>query len=94
MPAVGAGWRHSAWFGTFRRHENTEWIYHAKLGWIYALSDQERGLWLWTKEEGWLWTQPDVFPHLWKHRSGNWLYLMATVGGKPLFHDYATGSVR
>jgi hypothetical protein len=26
--------------------------------------------------------------------SGNWLYLMDTVDGKPVFHHYATGSVR
>ena len=94
MPAIGAGWHNSEWFGTFRRHENTEWIYHAKLGWAFPVPDGQEGLWLWTKDEGWLWTQPDVFPHLWKHRSGNWLYLMGTVGGKPVFHDYATGSVR
>ena len=94
MPAVGAGWRNSEWFGTFRRHANTEWIYHAQLGWTFPVPDGQEGLWLWTKDEGWLWTQPDVFPHLWKHHSGNWLYLMATTGGKPVFHDYATGSVR
>jgi hypothetical protein len=94
MPAVGAGWRSSVWFGTFRGQAGTDWIYHAKLGWAYAQPDGKQGLWLWTKEEGWLWTQPGVFPHLWTHRSGNWLYLMGTVGGKPVFHDYATGSVR
>jgi len=94
MPVVGAGWHNSEWLGTFRRHENTEWIYHAKLGWAFPVPDGQQGLWLWTKDEGWLWTQPDVFPHLWKHLSGNWLYLMDTVDGKPVFHDYATGSVR
>jgi hypothetical protein len=93
MPAVGPGWRSSDWFGTFRPHDSG-WIYHAKLGWAYAQPDGKQGLWLWTREEGWLWTQPGVFPHLFRHRSGNWLYLMATVGGKPVFHDYATGSVR
>lgn len=86
MPAVGAGWRNSEWFGTFRRQAGTEWIYHAKLGWAYAVTDGKQGLWLWT--------QPGICPHLWTHRSGNWLYLMGTVGGKPVFHDYATGSVR
>jgi len=94
MPAVGGGWRDSEWFGTFRRHANTEWIYHAQLGWVYALSDQEDGLWLWSKEDGWLWTKPGVLPHLWKHRTGNWLYLMGSRDGKPVFHDYATGLAR
>ena len=94
MPAVGGGWRNSEWFGTFRRQPGVDWIYHAQLGWVYALSDQEDGLWLWSKEDGWLWTKPGVLPHLWKHRTGNWLYLMGSRDGKPVFHDYATGLAR
>ena len=88
------GWRTSPWLGIFRRHANTEWIYHAKLGWAYAHPDGKQGLWLWTREEGWLWTQPDVFPHLWKHRTANWIYLMGSKDGEVVFYDYTTGSVR
>jgi hypothetical protein len=94
MPETQGGWRSSAWFGTFRRQAGSDWIYHSRLGWTYARSDGQQGLWLWTNQEGWTWTQPGVFPHLWKHRTGNWLYLMRAVNGKPVFHDYATGSVR
>ena len=94
MPELQAGWGTSAWFGTFRRQGNTKWIYHTELGLAYAVSDGRQGLWLWLQEEGWLWTQPGVLPHLWKDRTGNWLYLMRAVNGEPVFHDYATGSVR
>jgi hypothetical protein len=94
MPQIQDGWRSSDWFGTFRRQAGVDWIYHAQLGWAYARSDGKQGLWLWTREEGWLWTQPDVFPHLWKHRTANWIYLMGSVNAKPLFHDYATSSIR
>ena len=94
MPDLQAGWRTSAWFGTFRRQGNTKWIYHTELGLAYAVSDGRQGLWLWLEDEGWLWTQPGVLPHLWKDRTGNWFYLMRSVNGKPVFHDYATGSVR
>ena len=93
MPAIGAGWHNSEWFGTFRPYDN-DWIYHAKLGWAYAATDGKQGLWLWTEGNGWLWTQPGVYPHLWKHRSGNWLYLLGTRNGQPVFYDFATGSVR
>jgi len=93
MPAIGAGWHNSEWFGTFRPYDNG-WIYHAKLGWAYAATDGNQGLWLWTEENGWLWTRPGTYPHLWKHRSGNWLYLLGARDGKPVFYDHATGSVR
>ena len=93
IPAIGAGWRSSEWFGTFRPYDNG-WIYHAKLGWAYAATDGNQGLWLWTEENGWLWTRPGTYPHLWKHRSGNWLYLLGTRDGKPVFFDFATNSVR
>ena len=88
------GWRTSPWFGTFRRQTGTDWIYHAQLGWIYAQSDDRQGLWLWKNEEGWMWTRQDVFPHLWKNRTGNWLYLMVSRNGKPVFYHYESGSIR
>ena len=88
MPAVGGGWRASGWFGEFRRFEQTNWIYHAKLGWAFVVPDEERGLWLWQEEHGWLWTREGVMPYLWRHRSGNWLYLYGKFGGKPVFYDF------
>ena len=65
----------------------------AKLGWAYALPDDEKGLWLWKREMGWLWTQPGVYPYLWAHRNAGWLRLLGTSGGKPVFRDYLTGSL-
>ena len=88
MPAVGGGWRASGWFGEFRRFEQTNWIYHAKLGWAFVVPDEERGLWLWQEEHGWLWTREGVMPYLWRHRSGNWLYLYGKFGGTPVFYDF------
>ncbi|MBT3637164.1 MAG: cadherin repeat domain-containing protein [Opitutae bacterium] len=93
MPAIGAGWHNSEWLGTFRPYDNG-WIYHAKLGWAYVATDGKQGLWLWTEGNGWLWTQPGVYPYLWKHRSGNWLYLLGTRNGNPVFFDFATNSAR
>ena len=94
MPPPGGGWRTSGWFGTFRRHPGTEWIYHARLGWAYALTDGQQGLWLWMRDEGWLWTQPGIHPYLFRHRSGSWLYLMGATGGKPVFFDFSIGLPR
>jgi surface protein len=93
MPAVGAGWRNSSWLGTFRPYDNG-WIYHAKLGWAYAHPDGSGGLWLWFRDHHWMWTRSGVFPYLWKHDLGSWLYLLGTRNGQPVFFDFATGSVR
>ena len=91
---LGADWRRSQWFGTFRKQEGLDWVYHEKLGWVYAVSDQREGLWLWQEENGWTWTQGGVWPCIWRHKSGSWLCLMANMGGRPIFYDYTTGQLR
>ena len=40
MRDAGNGWIQSPWFGTFQRFEQTEWIYHTQLGWIYAPAER------------------------------------------------------
>jgi surface protein len=88
------GWRTSPWFGTFRRYEGAEWIYHAQLGWAYAHPDGSGGLWLWFRDHHWLWTQPGVYPYLWNHDIGGWLYLLGSQNGTPSFYHYESGSIR
>ncbi|SVE40720.1 uncharacterized protein METZ01_LOCUS493574, partial [marine metagenome] len=92
-PEISGGWRNSSWLGAFRPYDNG-WVYHAKLGWAYAHPDGSGGLWLWFRDHHWMWTRQGVFPYLWKHDLGSWLYLLGTRDGQPVFHDYATGSVR
>ena len=92
--SLGADWRRSNWFGTYRKVPGMDWVYHQKLGWTYVAGDQREGLWLWQKENGWTWTQPGVWPFLWRNDSGSWLRHMATLGGKPIFYDYRTGKFR
>lgn len=88
------GWRSSPWFGTFRRQTDTDWIYHAQLGWAYAHPDGSGGLWLWFRDHHWTWTQSEAYPYLWNHDLGGWLYLMGTRNGKPVFYHYESGSIR
>ena len=82
---VAGGWRKSKWFGSFRKQEGMDWVYHEKLGWTYVVSDQRDGLWLWQKENGWTWTQKGVWPCLWRNKTGSWLCLMGVYEGKPSF---------
>ena len=91
---LGGGWRKTKWFGSFRKQEGMEWVYHEKLGWTYVVSDQRDGLWLWQKENGWTWTQKGVWPCLWRNKTGSWLCLMGSYQGKPVFYDYASRKVK
>jgi hypothetical protein len=90
MPEVGVGWRASDWFGEFRKFEQTDWIYHAKLGWVFVVPDEERGLWLWHRELGWLWTQKGTWPHLWRNEVSAWIYFLKNHQGRAIIYDYGT----
>ena len=91
MRDAGNGWTESAWFGAFQKFEETEWIYHTQLGWIYAPAESKDGIWLWKEREGWLWTNRQAWPYLWTEKSGAWLYYQGNrKNGRPIFFDYAS----
>ncbi|MEC7400877.1 MAG: hypothetical protein VX821_02670, partial [Verrucomicrobiota bacterium] len=76
------------WFGDFVTLGDSDWIFHSKLQWLYAHPDHEGGLWLWKPGHGWLWTQDGVWPFLYEHETGRWLYLVNTEKGGAFFFDY------
>ena len=76
------------WFGDFVAMDNTDWVFHSKLQWLYAQPDEQNGLWLWKPDHGWLWTQDGVWPFLYHHETGGWLYLVTTEQGESFFFDY------
>ena len=84
---MGEGWKSSKWFGVFHL-QKSQWAYHQKLGWIYIPLEQENGLWFWRNKGGWLWTSKELWPFLWKNKTGSWLYLFPENGKKPIFYDY------
>ena len=88
MRDAGDGWMQSQWFGTFQRFDQTDWVYHTRLGWVYAPSDTKDGIWLWMEQENWLWTEVGVWPYLWKHDTATWLFYHGKRENKPLFFDY------
>ena len=92
-PASEAGWRQSAWLGAYRPYPSG-WIYHLGLGWAYASPDGHGGLWFWTGSEGWIWSAPHSWPHIYSHRSADWLYFIKEREGKPALYDYSTQSIR
>ena len=90
MEDLGNGWWRSDWLGAFSVHVNG-WIYHADLGWVYAVGDDQEGLWLWTRERGWLWTSEQSWPYLWRHEGANWFYFLKQEGKAGVFFDFSSG---
>jgi len=89
--AQQGGWRTSPWFGTFRPHESG-WIYHLKLGWVYAHPDGSGGLWLWMKDPRWLWTREGAYPYFWKNADATWQYLLGSRNGQAVFEEWRGAS--
>ncbi len=89
---VGNGWLHSPWFGNFYE-TRTPWLFHAELGWLYAVDDGTGNGWFWREGQGWLWTGKGLYPHLYRHHDQAWLYFLKRKNGKARFYNYATGKV-
>ena len=83
-------WWTSEWFGYFFRSENSGWILHADLGWLY-LSPSTNGLWMWKESLGWLWTKQDIYPFLYSNGSSSWMYFYGGHKQSRLLYDYGIG---
>jgi hypothetical protein len=69
------GWKNSNWFGSYFQNDNN-WIYHQHHGWLFSNNNQKSSLWVWSPSEEWLWTTPSIYPHIFRHRDGDWLYFI------------------
>jgi hypothetical protein len=87
------GWRKSDWLGIFKPTDH-QWVYHAEMGWLYPSAMEDGSVWLWSQENGWLWTDFGIYPQLFKHNSGTWLYFIGKINGQPRFYDYITRAVK
>ena len=83
------GWRTLDWFGTFLLSDEDYWVYHAQLGWIYLVSDDSGGIWMWKQGLGWLWTSRASAPFYWLNSSSSWLYPLFISLDRQIFWDYA-----
>jgi len=88
------GWKQSSWFGAFRPYEEG-WLYHARLGWLYAEPAPDTSVWLWLEAKGWLWTQDGIWPYMWSSNTSDWLYLYPGKPGEEFkFYDASIGATR
>jgi hypothetical protein len=86
--AEDTNWKTVEWLGQFFSNDSS-WIYHEILGWLFVSPDQEGGFWFWSaNQEAWLWTSPETYPYLHKNLHG-WMYLRET--GTPMLFDYLSG---
>ena len=82
------GWRTLDWFGTFLLSEEDYWVYHAQLGWIYLVSDDSGGIWIWKQGLDWVWTSRASAPFYWLNSTSNWLYPLHLERDRNIFWDY------
>jgi len=88
-PEHSNGWRNSSWFGFFLPFDNG-WLYHDKLGWVFAQDDQQGGIWLWKEKIGWQWTTKDIYPYLYRHNTAIWMYFLREKNGILHFYNHNT----
>ena len=80
------GWKSSNWFGNYFENDNN-WIYHQHHGWLFTNNNQKNSLWMWSPSEKWLWTSPSLYPHIFRHRDGDWLYFIKQALPKKVYFN-------
>jgi PKD repeat protein len=84
---LGYGWKKFDWFGNFFPVQNSKWLFHQRLGWLYRVGDTVDNTWLWSEIWGWSWVSHESFPYF-AHSSGDWLYYFDGTSSPLRFYDY------
>ena len=75
--------------GEFYRVDDSGWLMHAELGWLFTMGDDTAGVWLWQERLGWVWTRSDLYPFLYRNDTGSWVFLHGKGSGdRLLLYDY------
>ena len=83
------GWWKSPWFGEFYMTNNSGWIMHTELGWVFVLKEPEsNGMWMWVEQIGWTWTGEGTYPFFYRNDSSSWLFFHGKGKNRLLFYDY------
>jgi hypothetical protein len=86
------GWLSVPWFGSILVYPNG-WLYHADLGWLYAVGPSPQNIWLWRSGLGWLWTKQETYPYLYRNDGSRWIYFLKPKDGRVYFYRADEGSV-
>ena len=83
------GWWNSPWLGEFFRLNDSDWIFHAELGWVYLVTKNKvGGVWLWQEKLGWVWTNSNLYPFLFSSSSNRWIFFHGQSKGNLILYDY------
>jgi len=87
---LGNNWYQLEGFGIFYLDDST-WIYHESLGWLYIVEDTTDSFWCWHSQLGWSWVRMDLYPYIWNHNAQAWMYYLKTVDGERVFYNAKEG---
>ena len=84
-------WWSSPWLGSFYKSDDSGWILHSKLGWLFVLPNADSGVWFWLEDRGWFWTDAGLYPFLFDHLSHSWVYFHGGDQTRLLLYNYNLG---
>lgn len=68
-------WMLSNWFGYFWEDNNTSWVYHEILGWIFIHQNEDESVWFYhNQQKDWFWTKNEIYSFLYSHNQKKWAY--------------------
>ena len=70
---LGNNW-YQAWFGVMYIPSSGNWIFHSRLGWLYAQPDGQDSFWFFDESLGWLYSSKNLAGYFYRHSDGGWLY--------------------
>lgn len=73
LSVLGNNW-YKTWVGSFFISSIENWIFHSRLGWLYAYPVADDYFWFFHNELGWLYSSKDLYPYFHRYSTGSWLY--------------------
>jgi hypothetical protein len=83
------GWKNSNWFGNYFESDDG-WMYHQYHGWVFPITKQSSSLWMWSPAQKWLWTSPKLYPHIFRHKDGDWLYFIKQAFPRKAYYNQSS----
>ncbi len=88
---LGGGWMWLDWFGYFNLN-NSPWINHLTLGWLYPYGTSTGSIWFWDPVmRSFWWTNQSIYPYLFRQSDGAWLFYEEGASNPRWFYNFKTG---
>ncbi|MBG30877.1 MAG: hypothetical protein CMI31_12875 [Opitutae bacterium] len=80
-------WRNLEWLGHYYESDYV-WVFHETLGWLYPTGEGSYSNWMYHPNLGWIWTSRLIYPFLYAHSGGRWLWYAKDYHESGWFYDY------